>query len=491
MAGVTGAPSMDDGRADTTDYVSVGSIQYDESTGIVEVIGTSSGDTVDVRNLAQGMNLLTGETIGSGYISVSIQSGTFTPVTREFESGDVVKIVFDGQAGDDVFINNTDFPCDIEGGDGEDTLTGGGGNDILRGGKNVDTINGGEGADELYGGRGVDTLLGGNGDDRLEGGEQGDTLKGEDGNDLLYGGDGDDTLKGGAGLDSLFGGADVDHLVGGGGADRFLLNLVDTPAAPIPYPEDTVQNIADEDALVYFGDTDAQFIDFGGSTYLFDQGSWTDEEILAVDEALALLVERTGNTTLLKTAMGGPIWFYRTGAEMTLDRLTGQLTPSQTFSGWNSGGGQMTLADETFDRDGDGALDADHDYIHQVVTHEIGHNWDAENANWEDWLDLSGWTQSALEATLADYPWGFSISLDGQWFYDTSKSNEFVRDLATSDGYSLTNPYEDFATAFSYYFIDGAGEDYAGANQDNVERSLLADKLGFIEAFLDDLSATR
>jgi len=458
---------------------------FDYADGVITINGTNEMDEVTFE-----LSISPGSDNPIVYKVTHTNPMTWWDETIEtFSLGSVNKIVFYGNGNNDEFHNNTSIPSEAYGGDGVDLLFGGSGDDLLKGEEGKDTLTGGGGNDILRGGKNRDTLFGGDGDDNIEGGDGVDTLEGQDGNDLLYGGDGEDTLRGGAGLDSLFGGADVDHLVGGGGADRFLLNLVDTNAAPIPYPEDSVQNIADADALVYFGDTDAQIQDFYGSTYLFDQGSWTDEEILAVDEALALLVERTGNTTLLETANGVPMTFYRAGSEMTLNRLTGELTPSSDIGGWNSGGGQVTFVDLTFDLDGDGAIDADHDWIHDVVIHEIGHNWDDENPDWEGWLDLSGWTQSALEATLADYPWGFSISLDGQWFYDTSKSNTFVRDLATNDGYSVMNPYEDFATAFEYYIIDGAGEDVVGVEQNDLKRSLLADKLAFMQDFVDDLSA--
>jgi Ca2+-binding RTX toxin-like protein len=94
----------------------------------------------------------------------------------------------------DIFMNGTQLPATILGGDGDDTLyggsgsdsiSGGNGRDNLRGSLGQDTLDGGSGSDELTGQEGADLLLGGRGDDRF-------TLQG---NDTVDGGAGGDVYS--------------------------------------------------------------------------------------------------------------------------------------------------------------------------------------------------------------------------------------------------------------------------------------------------------
>jgi RNA polymerase sigma factor (TIGR02999 family) len=149
-------------------------------------------------------------------------------------------VVFYGNAGNDLFFNNTALNAQAYGGAGDDVLFGGTGNDRLEGGDGRDGLSGGAGHDLLVGGspspEAGDTagniLEGGDGDDHLYGGSQRDELHGQAGSDTLVGNRGDDLLLGGLGLDYLRGneGNDVleagldpsylpNHLDGGAGDD--------------------------------------------------------------------------------------------------------------------------------------------------------------------------------------------------------------------------------------------------------------------------------
>ena len=124
------------------------------------------------------------------------------------------------------------------GGDGNDTITltdedseahGGNGNDILYaddiedsiliGGIGNDTLTGYAGDDDLYGQEGNDTLYGGSGIDHIYGGNGEDTIYGEDGNDFIEGNNGADIINGGDGADNISGGNGNDQIVGGLGND--------------------------------------------------------------------------------------------------------------------------------------------------------------------------------------------------------------------------------------------------------------------------------
>ncbi len=83
--------------------------------------------------------------------------------------------IYNGTAGDDVFIASAAVAFTISGNDGNDTLTGNSANDVIFGGLGNDILNGAGGNDALIGGAGDDTLTGGAGSNELQGG---------DGNDL-------------------------------------------------------------------------------------------------------------------------------------------------------------------------------------------------------------------------------------------------------------------------------------------------------------------
>ena len=403
----------------------------------------------------------------------------------EFYAGSVTLI---GGAGDDV----------LKGTGKDDLLVGGTGNDVLHGGKGSDNLYGDMGNDVLTGGPGADHLFGDYGHDRLveyvsedvtlsnskltiatggffgleetddlhsieeaeltgSGGNDkivavafsGDvTLRGEGGDDFLMGGKGDDRLYGGWGNDKLFGmwgndglfgGDDADVLTGGSGADRFLWQK-----------NDAIQDKKSEDARIKFIDSDGVTIDYDGSTLVYTAAAWSDDEIEAVDGALAALHQRTGNTELLKTSYDTELTFERIGS------------CGCGFDGWNSGA-KSRFADPTFTK-GDA-------WIHQVVFHEIGHNWDNENPNWPEFKQLSIWTKKDKSGDSS-----FEQSKDGNWYY--KKSSTFARD------YGKTNPKEDFATAFAAYFMDYAGETYSG----NPGSGAISAKLQLIDEFLDDLA---
>lgn len=141
------------------------------------------------------------------------------------------RIFFDGNAGDDVFVNLTDLGSTVNGGTGDDVIRGGAGVDFLFGNEGDDLILGAGGNDRLFGGAGVDELRGSDGDDEIQGGAGNDRLYGDSGDDLLggdggvdslLGGDGDDTLLGGSGGDALLGQEGNDTLLGGSGGDVLL-----------------------------------------------------------------------------------------------------------------------------------------------------------------------------------------------------------------------------------------------------------------------------
>jgi Ca2+-binding RTX toxin-like protein len=172
-------------------------------------------------------------------------------------------IIFNGNGGNDGFVNNSYNPTFghsrastayggpgvdlLWGNDRSDVFHGGGDGDTLRGFGGNDTLFGDDGHDRLFGNEGNDVLNGGSGNDQLYGNEGHDILYGLDGSDLLEGGSGNDyldagvidgfaasnTLRGGTGNDVLISSAyGNDALYGGGDADTFVIR---TPTS-YPYP---------------------------------------------------------------------------------------------------------------------------------------------------------------------------------------------------------------------------------------------------------------
>jgi hypothetical protein len=127
--------------------------------------------------------------------------------------------------------------------------------------------------------------------------------------------------------------------------------------------------------------------------------------------------------------------------------------------GNNDSAGRIDLADSAFQ-----GTKAPGD-----VVHEIGHNWDSESENprWNDFLALSGWRPLNPGDPV---PPGYTKSVDSNWIYLTSESQDFVSD------YAKTHPIEDFAESLRGRF--------AFPNRDQV---VWKAKWDFIDDFLTSL----
>jgi Ca2+-binding RTX toxin-like protein len=118
-----------------------------------------------------------------------------------------------------VSLRNT---AQMNGFEGNDSLTGGDGDDLIYGNQGVDHLVGGLGNDTIFGGQnagpaGADGVL-----------RQGaDTIDGGGGNDVIYGNHGGDSLLSGGGDDTIYGGQDDDIIVETGdfGDSLFFGNL--------------------------------------------------------------------------------------------------------------------------------------------------------------------------------------------------------------------------------------------------------------------------
>ncbi len=143
------------------------SVSQSPTQGDDQVVGTASGDTIDLLGGDDTYNF----------------SGT-------------------GAGGDDSIAGGSGDD-QIFGGDGHDTLRGGSGNDYISGGSDNDILYGGTGNDSVFGDLGNDVLYGGDGNDIISGDQGDDFVSGNSGNDQLVASSGNDTLNGGQGYDTV------------------------------------------------------------------------------------------------------------------------------------------------------------------------------------------------------------------------------------------------------------------------------------------------
>lgn len=118
--------------------------------GFVSITGSELNDVVEAYE-EDGQTVIQSSQFDADGRLVDQQVQTFAP-------GEVRGILFGGQGGDDVLVNDTNLRTVARGGSGEDVLLGGGGNDVLTGGPGDDVMAGGGGNDVLLGGGGNDVL---------------------------------------------------------------------------------------------------------------------------------------------------------------------------------------------------------------------------------------------------------------------------------------------------------------------------------------------
>lgn len=383
---------------------------------VFTVTGDGSNDLVTVTRDTKNTNSIFDDTItirrdygisgdpaGNVYTWWNTESKTY-PV---FWPGTTFQVIRSVKAtlghGFNQLTNSTDLPSTATGGDDKDTFRGGSGQDIFYGRK---------GNDYLYGNKG---------------------------NDRLYGGEGADHMYGGDHTDGLYGGYGVDILDGGFGSDRFL--MTETP--------DAILVREARDAVLQFTNTSGWV---SGPSVQYDDdeaykgASWTQTEIERLDPALAVVHERAGGPVFLRFD-GDDMVFRRCGVEVV--DPTGGWRDNKHYAGWNDNDGTITLNDYTFNG-GD-------EKIHELVLHELGHNWDDEDpvGQWGVFKSLSGWVPS-LFAAFPPFLNGvlngtYLLSGDGEWIYRSSQQ-EFTRE------YARNNPMEDFAESFMMYWMHEMGE---------------------------------
>ncbi|MCM2373421.1 calcium-binding protein [Aporhodopirellula aestuarii] len=287
-------------------------------------------------------------------------------------------------------------------------------------------------------------------------------IRGGDGHDQIFGGDGNDILLGGNGNDSLMGWLGADLIKGEAGHDRIL-------KTPKGGSDSIYKDSLDID--VNFADGIKVDIVLNGTSTTAEAGKWTADEVRRVDDALAVMVGRTGNNRLLEQPGGynsGEVTFFRQGD--IVNRATGAIT---TFGGWNNNQGHIHFAEARFDN-------PDESQLRRVVYHEIAHNWDSEAPDWFQFLNLSEWKNMGTNWTPPSANWvqGSSGTTTSSWWFNSNVAAGFAR------SYGQLSPVEDFATNFAKYFADEEGSTWSFPVIGNI-----ADKQSYVDDLLDSITA--
>ncbi len=384
-----------------------------------------------------------------------------------------------GQHGIDTLHGNEGHDT-LGGGPGLDTVYGGDGNDLITGDQDDDTLFGDGGEDIVLGWIGNDTLYGGDGDDQLYSQEDDDVIYGGNGNDFALGGTGNDRMYGDAGNDSLHGQEDDDMLRGNAGTDRLVGNDGNDSllGGSTMLEADTLVGGSGFDRFLELSADVIESPETGDARLVFVNSSsfWTDGELEVADQAFARLYSATSNTRLLRESLNTkPLTFYKYASLGGAAGINMLSWTSETSCGPS---GCTTIYDYTRQiriAEWDEAIAWQNDQFVDVFVHEIGHNWDSERELDAALPGLGTWFGSYL--AIADwrstFPGaGYTQSLDGNWWY---RSNAWFQ-----ENYARTNPYEDIATGWEYWF-----ETYQDPNADH---SLIQPRMDVFDAIFAALS---
>jgi len=155
---------------------------------------------------------------------------------------------------------------------------------------------------ELNGQDGNDTITGGAGGDTIDGGDGNNVLDGGKGNDLISGGEAADVIIGGAGNDYIWGNKGADVITLGTGYDTIELDF-DTTSDSTSTAFDTIKDYVSGDQIyLYDMDIGNSFYDDseGDTVDLSDVEGTTTRAALDVSTGVAKLTSVTDTSTLAK-----------------------------------------------------------------------------------------------------------------------------------------------------------------------------------------------
>lgn len=353
-------------------------------------------------------------------------------------------------------VNAGKLTLDLSGAAAIENVAGTGAGDMIQGNARNNLILGYGGNDSVFGLGANDSLYGGDGNDILYGGDGNDLIDGGTGDDSINGGAGVDSVYGGDGNDALLGGAGIDNLHGQAGVDRFLQQKHLNANA-----EDTIADQTTSDAVILFSDQPNGNVAFG---WKWSGGTWSETEIMDVNDALGSLVKRVNGPALLKGADGSMMTFARYG--VPTEQVKVDSDKPDNVGAWNNGSNGLNFPNATFG--------GSKNWMMQIIQHEIGHNWNPQGQDWTDWLALSGWKL-----------WDPNQSYDMTKYNSTTNYGEtwlYLKSATFANEYGKTHPYEDFATAFEDYFAHYEGRAFINQLDE------IPDKFAYLDTLFNALS---
>ena len=170
---LTGIASIDGGAGDDSLTGTNGDDVFIGGPGNDTIRGGGGNDTAKMAAPAtDGYDSVTGD---AGIDTIEATGGATTIGLRSIATLEQMTpngLHVEGSAGNDTTLTiapplAAGIPADVDGKDGNDTITGSVNADVLLGSAGTDTLNGGNGDDRITGGEGNDTLNGGLNNDRL------------------------------------------------------------------------------------------------------------------------------------------------------------------------------------------------------------------------------------------------------------------------------------------------------------------------------------
>jgi hypothetical protein len=445
------------------------------------------------------------------------------------------KIVFQGNAGNDVFANVFNpggaqvFACPYSlygiaqsmlpvieghGGAGHDQITGGPRNDHLYGDAGNDTLNGGYGNDRYAfdnkvvggGSLGTDTIneAANNGTDRLDffshmnravnvnlgttatqnvnqflnlklaNASAIENVSGTYYDDVIRGNALNNYIYGSDGNDTLYGMAGNDTLDGGWYNDALYGGD----------GHDTLYGGGGNDGLFGGMGVDTLYGQSGADRFLvqeyikFDPYTPPQNQDIIKDQASA-------DATILfkhETKYWSAAEIERLDAAFAiLHQATDNTRLLKLSNGAQLSFGRMAGTGRGWNHDGyitlsDAQLNGSTTWEIGYVLHEIGHNWDTESSIWSNFLNLSGWTKTNPNSSAYTKVITEGSPKETWWF----KTNS-----AFASNYAKRGPREDLAESFAAYFLQKAGL-YWYSN-DGLGASAIPAKINLIDGWVKSL----
>jgi hypothetical protein len=414
--------------------------------------------------------------VGEGVSSDPSHPAGGTNTGWSFPAAQVSRIEVRGKAGDDRIIIDARLvkPVNLHGDNGDDVLVGGAGRDELRGGAGDDELHGGDGRDALYDAEGTNRLSGGAGADRfLRVIDEEHVLQATMPFEVLIREYPDVPI--GSLLRSYFPDVPIELLrsyLAKHPIEELLRSGLEDRPYQVPADSNTIVDREGEGAEVFF-------VDPGSASA---GAAWTEGEVLAVDQALKALRDRTGNNSLIRQSSKDELPpILNLGSDYGFPLKIYKSDPSSA----GADGGQdihLPMGDST-----------DPDDLFQSTITEIARNWYTGPGAFISYMiphtppsEFPGFPPGSFDD-------GYLHLLGRDGFHTISWTQEGGALVPRDDAsFASTNASlsveDDFAESWAAYFADRTGRAYRGtpyAPGGPIGAAAIPAKISYLDWFLD------